>query len=56
MQVQGTDSLVLKHQRYGGPLDCAVKTIKNEGVRLSSFFYDFGAYVRLELIENVLSG
>lgn len=32
MQVQGTDSLVLKHQKYSGPLDCAVKTIKNEGV------------------------
>ncbi|PIA36588.1 hypothetical protein AQUCO_03300054v1 [Aquilegia coerulea] len=32
MQVQGTDSMVLKHNRYSGPLDCALKTIKNEGV------------------------
>ncbi|KAF5194113.1 Mitochondrial carrier protein, expressed [Thalictrum thalictroides] len=32
MQVQGTDSVVLKHNRYNGPLDCALKTIKNEGV------------------------
>ncbi|KAL5715437.1 Mitochondrial arginine transporter bac1 [Ranunculus cassubicifolius] len=32
MQVQGTDSLVLKHNRYSGPLDCAFKTIKNDGV------------------------
>ncbi|XP_042519374.1 mitochondrial arginine transporter BAC1 isoform X1 [Macadamia integrifolia] len=33
MQVQGTDSLVLKHDRYSSPLDCAVKTIKTEGVK-----------------------
>ncbi|KAK3207127.1 hypothetical protein Dsin_021173 [Dipteronia sinensis] len=32
MQVQGTDSLVPKSGRYTGPLDCALKTIKNEGV------------------------
>ncbi|KAF9611355.1 hypothetical protein IFM89_030900 [Coptis chinensis] len=32
MQVQGTDSLVLKHTRYSSPLDCALKTIKDEGV------------------------
>ncbi|KAF7803428.1 mitochondrial arginine transporter BAC1 [Senna tora] len=32
MQIQGTDSLVPKSSRYSGPLDCALKTIKNEGV------------------------
>ncbi|KAI5657128.1 hypothetical protein M9H77_25921 [Catharanthus roseus] len=32
MQVQGTDSLVSKSSRYGSPLDCAVKTIKAEGI------------------------
>lgn len=33
MQVQGTDSLVLGSGRYSSPLDCAVKTIKTDGVR-----------------------
>lgn len=33
MQVQGTDSLVPKSSRYRGPLDCATKTVQNEGVR-----------------------
>ncbi|KAJ4975596.1 hypothetical protein NE237_000702 [Protea cynaroides] len=33
MQVQGTDSLVPKYDRYSSPLDCAVKTIKTEGVK-----------------------
>lgn len=32
MQIQGTDSLVLKSSRYNGPLDCALKTIKTDGV------------------------
>ncbi|KAK9089216.1 hypothetical protein Scep_028298 [Stephania cephalantha] len=32
MQVQGTDSLVPRSDRYAGPLDCALKTLKNEGV------------------------
>ncbi|KAG7962337.1 hypothetical protein I3843_09G062100 [Carya illinoinensis] len=32
MQVQGTDSMVPKSSRYGSPLDCALKTIKTEGV------------------------
>ncbi|KAL9265140.1 Mitochondrial arginine transporter BAC1-like protein [Drosera capensis] len=32
MQVQGTDSLIPKSSRYSGPLDCAVRTIKTEGV------------------------
>ncbi|XP_021902339.1 mitochondrial arginine transporter BAC1 isoform X2 [Carica papaya] len=32
MQVQGTDSVVPKSSGYSGPLDCALKTIKSEGV------------------------
>lgn len=35
MQVQGTDTLVPKSGRYTGPLDCACKTIKDEGVSKS---------------------
>nr|DAD48218.1 TPA_asm: hypothetical protein HUJ06_018155 [Nelumbo nucifera] len=33
MQVQGTDSLVGKCDKYSSPLDCAVKTIKSEGLK-----------------------
>ncbi|XP_037492450.1 mitochondrial arginine transporter BAC1 isoform X3 [Jatropha curcas] len=36
MQVQGTGSLVPKLSRYSGPLDCALQTVKSEGVRRSS--------------------
>ncbi|KAI5570690.1 hypothetical protein POPTR_011G056000v4 [Populus trichocarpa] len=32
MQIQGTDSLVPKFSRYSSPLDCALQTMKNEGV------------------------
>ncbi|XP_057948610.1 mitochondrial arginine transporter BAC1 isoform X1 [Malania oleifera] len=32
MQVQGTDSLVPKSNRYSGPLNCAFTTVKTEGV------------------------
>ncbi|KAH9797044.1 mitochondrial arginine transporter BAC1 [Citrus sinensis] len=32
MQVQGTDSLVPKSVRYTSPLDCALRTVKQEGV------------------------
>ncbi|XWS12622.1 hypothetical protein CRYUN_Cryun37aG0105900 [Craigia yunnanensis] len=32
MQVQGTDSLVPKSSSYSSPLDCALKTIKSDGV------------------------
>ncbi|XP_062160803.1 mitochondrial arginine transporter BAC1 isoform X2 [Alnus glutinosa] len=32
MQVQGTDSLVPRSRRYSGPLDCALKAVKTEGV------------------------
>ncbi|KAM5588180.1 mitochondrial arginine transporter BAC1 [Rosa sericea] len=33
MQVQGTDSLIPISSRYAGPLDCALKTVKEDGVR-----------------------
>ena len=33
MQVQGTDSLIPKSSKYAGPLDCAIRTVKTEGVR-----------------------
>lgn len=33
MQVQGTDSLIPISSRYAGPLDCAIKTVKEDGVR-----------------------
>ncbi|KAJ6724985.1 MITOCHONDRIAL BASIC AMINO ACIDS TRANSPORTER-RELATED [Salix viminalis] len=32
LQIQGTDSLVPKFSRYSSPLDCALQTVKNEGV------------------------
>ncbi|MED6206650.1 Mitochondrial arginine transporter bac1 [Stylosanthes scabra] len=32
MQIQGTDSLVPKSSRYSSSLDCALKTVKSEGV------------------------
>ncbi|XP_010549336.1 PREDICTED: mitochondrial arginine transporter BAC1 [Tarenaya hassleriana] len=32
MQIQGTDSLVLNSRRYSGSLDCAIQTVKNDGV------------------------
>ncbi|KAH7659645.1 Mitochondrial carnitine-acylcarnitine carrier protein [Dioscorea alata] len=33
MQVQGTESSVSKYARYSGPLDCALKTIRSEGLK-----------------------
>ncbi|CAN6553089.1 unnamed protein product [Malus baccata var. baccata] len=33
MQIQGTDSVVPMSRRYGSPLDCALTTVKNDGVR-----------------------
>lgn len=35
MQVQGKDA---NYSKYTGPLDCARKTLKNEGVSLTYFF------------------
>lgn len=37
MQIQGTDSVVPKSSRYNGPLDCALKTVKTEGVKTFTF-------------------
>ncbi|KAL0916879.1 hypothetical protein M5K25_014429 [Dendrobium thyrsiflorum] len=33
MQVQGKDSALSSYVRYNGPLDCALKTIKTEGIK-----------------------
>ncbi|KAM0943757.1 putative mitochondrial carrier domain superfamily [Dioscorea sansibarensis] len=33
MQVQGTESSVSKFARYSGPLDCALKTLRSEGLK-----------------------
>lgn len=33
MQVQGTDSLIPKSSTYNGPADCALQTLRTEGVR-----------------------
>lgn len=33
MQVQGAESAISKYDKYTGPLDCAVKTIKNDGIK-----------------------
>lgn len=32
MQVQGTDSLISYSSRYNSPLDCAIRTVKAEGL------------------------
>ncbi|CAI9261672.1 unnamed protein product [Lactuca saligna] len=32
MQIQGTDSLVPTSRKYSGPLNCAIQTVKTEGV------------------------
>ncbi|KAK9058009.1 hypothetical protein SSX86_022849 [Deinandra increscens subsp. villosa] len=33
MQIQGTDSVVPAYRKYSGPLNCAVETVKTEGVK-----------------------
>lgn len=33
MQVQGTNSMTTKYERYRGPCDCALKTVKSEGIK-----------------------
>ncbi|KAK8967613.1 Mitochondrial arginine transporter BAC1 [Platanthera guangdongensis] len=33
MQIQGKNSALSSYTRYNGPLDCALKTINNEGIR-----------------------
>nr|GEU35078.1 mitochondrial arginine transporter BAC1 isoform X1 [Tanacetum cinerariifolium] len=32
MQIQGTDSVVPSYRKYSGPLNCAIETIKTDGV------------------------
>ncbi|KAL8214664.1 hypothetical protein R6Q57_004113 [Mikania cordata] len=32
MQIQGTDSVIPAYHKYNGPLNCAVQTVKTEGV------------------------
>ncbi|KAF4368364.1 hypothetical protein F8388_019081 [Cannabis sativa] len=50
MQIQGTDSLVPLTSGYSGPLDCAVKTVKSEGVK--GIFRGGGATLLRESIGN----
>nr|DAD22831.1 TPA_asm: hypothetical protein HUJ06_024294 [Nelumbo nucifera] len=52
MQVQGTDSLVGKCDKYSSPLDCAVKTIKSEG--LKGIFRGGTATLLRESVGNVI--
>ncbi|KAK1422367.1 hypothetical protein QVD17_25443 [Tagetes erecta] len=33
MQIQGTDSVVPNYRKYSGPLNCAIETVKTEGVK-----------------------
>lgn len=33
MQIQGTDSVVPTYRKYSGPLNCAIETVKTEGVK-----------------------
>ncbi|KAL7088997.1 hypothetical protein ACP275_13G161700 [Erythranthe tilingii] len=52
MQVQGTDSIVQSSSRYNGPIDCALKTIKSEG--LTGIFRGGGATLLRESIGNAV--
>lgn len=60
MQIQGTDSLVPMSSRYSSPLDCALKTVKTEGVKgifrggCATFLREsIGNAVFLSVYENV---
>ncbi|KAF5820731.1 putative mitochondrial carrier domain superfamily [Helianthus annuus] len=33
MQIQGTDSVVPAYRKYSGPLNCAIETVKTQGVK-----------------------
>uniref|UniRef100_A0A6N2KKR1 Uncharacterized protein n=1 Tax=Salix viminalis TaxID=40686 RepID=A0A6N2KKR1_SALVM len=55
LQIQGTDSLVPKFSRYSSPLDCALQTVKNEGVRKPSAYWQLKFMMWSWLIDN-LSG
>lgn len=41
MQLQGTDTAITKYERYVGPLDCALKTLKSGGVGKTLFLIFF---------------
>lgn len=51
MQVQGTDSLVPKSVRYTSPLDCALRTVKQEGVSKSLTYCILKHMYHLELMD-----
>lgn len=50
MQVQGADTFLQSSSRYSSPIDCAVKTVKSEG--LSGVFRGGGATFLRESIGN----
>ncbi|KAL8460470.1 hypothetical protein ACS0TY_032131 [Phlomoides rotata] len=52
MQVQGTDSFLQSPSRYSGPIDCALKTVKSEG--LTGMFRGGGATFLRESIANAV--
>ncbi|CAN8316024.1 unnamed protein product [Cochlearia groenlandica] len=52
MQIQGTDSLVPNIRRYKSPLDCAVQTVKNEGV--TGIFRGGSATLLRECVGNAV--
>ncbi|PIN07393.1 Mitochondrial carnitine-acylcarnitine carrier protein [Handroanthus impetiginosus] len=52
MQVQGTDYLVPSSSRYSGPLDCALKTVKTDG--LTGIFRGGVATLLRESIGNAV--
>ncbi|KAL1560247.1 Mitochondrial arginine transporter bac1 [Salvia divinorum] len=52
MQVQGTDSFLQSTSRYSSPIDCALKTVKSEG--LTGIFRGGGATFLREFIGNAV--
>lgn len=53
MQVQGTESSVSKYARYSSPLDCALQTIRSEGVGCF-FFPNLNSNPLLSLNEPIV--
>lgn len=55
MQVQGADSFL--HSRYSSPIDCALKSVKSDGVRNMTFSqYNTMKYFLAEIISLQLTG
>ncbi|XP_024984595.1 mitochondrial arginine transporter BAC1 [Cynara cardunculus var. scolymus] len=52
MQIQGTDSVVPSSRKYSGPLNCAIETIKTEGV--TGLFRGGGTTLLRESIGNAV--